>query len=145
CTASGIEAMSELQKNIWLKGKDAILVNAYISSTATWKEKGIRITQHSEFPDRPASTLTIETAEPAVFALMLKSDTVKAVTVNGMPAELRREEGYAVIKREFRNGDRIDIEIEARLHRVPLPGNARLGALKFGSVVLARLDGGPGG
>jgi uncharacterized protein len=142
CTASGIEAMSELQKNIWFRSDDAVLVNAYISSTVDWRDRGVSITQQSEFPDRLTSTLTIETAEPAALALMLKADTVRAVKVNGVPVELKIEDGYVVLDREYRDKDRIEIAIEARLHRVPLLGNDRVAALKYGSVLLARIDDG---
>jgi uncharacterized protein len=142
CTASGIEAMSELQKNIWFRSDDAVLINAYISSTVMWQDKGVSITQQSEFPDGLTSTLTIHTAEPAAFALMLKADTVRGVKVNGAPVELKIEDGYVVLDRVYRDKDRIEIAIEARLHRVSLQGNERMAALKYGSVLLARIDDG---
>ncbi len=142
CTASGIEAMSELQKNIWFRSEDTILVNAYISSTVVWKDKGVGIMQHSEFPDGLTSTLTIQTAEPAAFSLMLKAGTIRAMKVNGAPVELKHEGGYVVLDRVYRDQDRIEIAIEDKLHSVPLPGNERVAALKYGSVLLARIDDG---
>lgn len=142
CTASGIEAMSELQKNIWFKNDEAVILNAYISSTVVWKDKGVGIMQHSEFPDGLTSTLTIQTAEPAAFSLMLKAATVRAVKVNGVPVELKHEGGYVVLDRVYRDQDRIEIAIEAKLHSVPLQGNERVAALKYGSVLLARIDDG---
>src|SRR5699024_6629832 len=55
CTASGVEAMSEIQKNIWFKGEGALLLNAFISSNVVWNEKNISITQITEYPDSLSS------------------------------------------------------------------------------------------
>lgn len=91
CTASGIEAMSEIQKSIWFKNDGAILLNAFISSAVDWKERNVRITQVSGFPDKLTSTLKIEATEPVSFKLMLKADAVKAVTVNSGPMHFPSE------------------------------------------------------
>jgi DUF1680 family protein len=141
CTGSGIEAMSELQKNIWFKSGNTVLLNAFISSTAVWGEKKINIVQRTSFPDSLTSTLVIEADEPAEFRILFKEKVVKAVEINSRRIELRRENGYVAIERVFRDGDRIDIEIEASLRWVPLPDSEALAAVMFGSVLLAQVGG----
>jgi len=139
CTASGIEAMSELQKNIWFKSEDSLLLNAYISSTVVWEEKKVKVVQHTQFPDKVTSTLTITADEPTAFALMLKDKAVKAVKINSAPIELKKENGYVVIQRVFRDRDQIEIDIEASLHFVPLQGGEGKAAVMYGSVLLAQV------
>lgn len=139
CTASGIEAMSELQKNIWFKSGDALLMNAFIPSAVVWKEKHVTITQHTEFPDGLTSKLVVDAAGPSAFKLMLKEKAVKAVKINSAPIELIRENGYVGIQRVFQDQDTIEIEIEASLHLVPLQGSDRLAAVMFGTVLLAQI------
>jgi DUF1680 family protein len=139
CTASGIEAMSELQKNIWFKSDNVILLNDFISSTVVWNEMDVQITQLTEFPDTLTSTLVIEAAEPTEFKLMVKEKTVKAVKINSVSIDLMKENGYIVIQRLFNNMDKIEIEIDAFLHVVQLKGAEGLGAVMFGSVLLAQI------
>lgn len=140
CTASGIEAMSELQKNIWFRQGDGVLLNAFVSSKVVWKDKGIAIVQRTEFPDRLSSELIVEADRPAELRIAFRSRAVRSARINGEPAELRRVSGgYAVLERAFRDGDRIDIEIAASLRLVPLPGSDALSALMYGNVLLARV------
>lgn len=139
CTASGVEAMSEVQKNIWFKGEDRILLNAFISSTMVWHEMNTRITQHTEFPDSLTSTLVIEAAEPKEFKLMMKKDAVKAVKINGSPVALQKENGYIGIQCVFHDKDKIEIEIDAFLHLVPLQGRESMAAVMYGKILLAQI------
>ncbi|TYP77480.1 beta-L-arabinofuranosidase domain-containing protein [Paenibacillus methanolicus] len=139
CTASGIEAMSEIQKNIWFKNDGVILVNALISSAVDWKERNVRITQVSGFPDKLTSTLKIEATEPVSFKLMLKADAVKAVTVNSGPITFEQANGFIVIERMFHDQDKIDIEIDANMHLIPLQGAEGIAAVMYGPVLLARI------
>lgn len=139
CTASGIEAMSEIQKNIWFKSEDTILLNAFISSTVVWNEKNAKITQLTEFPDGLTSTLVIEAAAPTDFKLMIKAGDVKAVQVNSAHIDLKEENGFIVIQRVFNDKDKIEIEIDACLRLVPLKGSEDLAAVMFGSILLAQI------
>ncbi|WP_336789607.1 beta-L-arabinofuranosidase domain-containing protein [Paenibacillus sp. MMO-177] len=139
CTGSGIEAMSELQKNIWFRNGNAILLNAFVSSQAAWKERGIVIHQRTSFPDSLISALHFEMDEPAELRMMFKEKAVKNIRINDEGIHLEKEEGYIVVERLFRNGDRIDIEIEASLRLIPLPGSEASAALLYGSVLLARV------
>ncbi|MBW5446521.1 hypothetical protein GE107_10665 [Cohnella sp. CFH 77786] len=139
CTASGIEAMSEIQKNIWFKNDDTILLNAFISSVVDWRERSVRIKQVTGFPDNLTSILKIEAAEPVEFKLMLKADAVKAVTVNSKPITLDKDNRFIVIQRVFYDQDSISIEIDASLHLVSLQGTDGIAAVMYGPVLLAQI------
>jgi len=141
CTASGIEAMSEVQKNIWFKGKDTLMLNTFISSILTWKEKKVTVAQHTDFPDTLTSMLIISANEPTAFTLVLKENNVANVKINSSSIAFKRKNGYIFIQREFHDQDTVEIEINAPLHLVPLPGDEHLLAVKYGSIVLAQLGG----
>jgi DUF1680 family protein len=131
--------MSELQKNIWFKRGDTLLLNAFISSTVFWRDKKVKIDQQTDFPDSLTSTLMIEVAEPTEFKIMFKEKAVKAVKINSVRVDLKRENRYIVIQRVFHDREQIEIEIEASLHLIPLQGSERLSAVMFGSVLLAQV------
>ena len=139
CTASGIEAMSEIQKNIWFKNSDSILVNMFISSTVIWDEMNTTITQYSDYPDNLVSTLLIHVQEPVEFKLILKEASVKTVKVNSMEVNLVKESGYIIIQRVFDDEDRVEIEINSTLSLVPLKGCADIAAVMYGRILLAQL------
>ncbi|WFR61235.1 glycoside hydrolase family 127 protein [Paenibacillus amylolyticus] len=138
CTASGIEAMSELQKNIWFKSGNRLLLNAFISSIVEWSEH-TRIEQCSKYPDTLVSTLVIKTVRPVTLALYLKEKSVAAVKINASAADVQHKNGYIVIQQEFHNRDTIEIEIDAKLHLVPLQGTDSKAAVMYGSILLAQL------
>jgi DUF1680 family protein len=139
CTGSGIEAMSELQKNIWFKDQDTILLNAFISSTVEWKEIGAVISQFSDFPDSETSTLVIHLQKPAEFKLMLKEASVKTVKLNSQEIAITKENGFIIIRRVFKDNDQIEIEISASLSLVPLKGCDDMAAVLYGRILLAQL------
>lgn len=139
CTATGLEAMSEIQKNIWFRNDDSILLNMFISSTVVWDERNVIITQCSDYPDNLVSKLTVHVKEPTEFKLILKEAPVITVSVNSEYINLIRENGYIVIQRVFSDGDTIEIGIRASLSLVPLKGREDMAALVYGRVVLAQL------
>ncbi|MEK3794434.1 beta-L-arabinofuranosidase domain-containing protein [Paenibacillus sp. FSL R7-0204] len=139
CTASGIEAMSELQRNIWFKNGDALLLNAFISSSVIWKEKNAAITQQTAFPDGSTSTITIQVAEPVEFRMIFKEHAVKAVKINTVPCSPKKENNYFIIERVFYDQDTIEIDINASLHLVPLKGSENRAAVMYGSILLAQM------
>lgn len=140
CTASGIEAMSELQKNIWFTDGEALLLNAFISSKLIWKEKKVVITQHSTFPDGLTSELIFDLTEPVKMKVLLKGKSVNSVNVNSAPVDMTLENGYIIIDRLFHHRDSIKIEINAPLRLVPLQGTDHMAAVMFGSVLLAQIN-----
>lgn len=138
CTASGIEAMSELQKNIWLKEDDEIFLNTWISSTVIWDDKKTKITQYTDYPDSLNATLFIEVDEPVHFKLRLKADSVKRVRINSIPVDIICDNGFITIDRVFQDKDQVDLDINASLHLVPLKGSEDEAAVMYGKILLAQ-------
>ena len=143
CTGSGIEAVSEIQKNIWFCDDDdnALLLNAYISSEVHWEKLGITVRIDSAYPDELSASLTVCADKPVEFKLLLKADTVSSLTLNGGGVDLHGDGGFIVLRRLFGNHDRIDIKSTARLHLVPLKGGDNLSAVMFGNILLAQVGG----
>ncbi|MDR3593739.1 beta-L-arabinofuranosidase domain-containing protein [Clostridium sp.] len=139
CTASGIEAMSEIQKNIWFKGKDSLLLNMFVSSKVSWDEQNLTITQVTNYPDSLSSKLTICTHNPTKFKLLLKERSIKSVKVNSNIINFQRENGYIIIDRIFFDNDIIDIEINVSLSLVPLQGCHHVSAITYNNIVLAQI------
>jgi DUF1680 family protein len=82
------------------KGKVSIVVNP-----AAMKQFTIKV----RVPTRDVSSLY--TATPA-------ADGITSLTVNGLPVKLQIENGYAVLKRLWKGGDRIDMVLPMEPQRV---------------------------
>jgi uncharacterized protein len=137
CTASGIEAMSELQKNIWFKSEDAILVNMFTASNVFWAEKDVYIKLRTQFPDEKCAFFTIQTPNPTIFTLYFKAWAVKQIKINGVLVDLCKENDYVIIHREFRDNDRLEVEINADLQLLQLKGDPNFQALLYGKILMA--------
>lgn len=140
CTASGIEAMSEIQKNIWFRDGEVVLLNMFVSSKVIWDELGVMIEQVTDFPDNSISKLKVDVRQPTAFTLMLKASAVKSVCINGIVMELQEKNGFIALKHIFHECDEVEIDIQASLTAVPLIGSDTLEAVMYGKVLLAAIS-----
>lgn len=139
CTGSGIEAMSEVQKDIWFKSEQSVLVNLFVSSRVHWKEKKVVIWQETEYPDGSSVRYVIQTEEPTVFRIMWKKDRLHQIRYNGSEAEVQREGDYEILERLFENGDQIEGILKSGLHFEELQGKSEKGAVLYDQILLARI------
>lgn len=143
CTGSGIEAMSELQKDIWFKTDDAILVNLFVSSEVIWEEKGAVIRQETDYPDDSAVKYCIRTKNPVRFKLIWKRNRIERMKCNGADTAVRCEGDYCMLERFFADGDCIEATIKSDFHLEELQGEPEKCAVLYDQILLARIgDGG---
>ncbi len=58
--------------------------------------------------------------------------------VNGKKQKISgRPKSYVTLDREWRSGDRVEIQLPMKLHTEPLPGTTNIVALLYGPIVLA--------
>ncbi|HWF91740.1 MAG TPA: glycoside hydrolase family 127 protein [Terriglobales bacterium] len=141
CNGTGAEEFSKLTDSIYFHDDNSIFVNLYIASEVNWPEKGLRITQHTSFPEEQGTTLTISTSKPVEVDLKLripywaKSGSVK---INGRPVPaFAGPSSYLVLRGPWKNGDRIELSLPMQLHAAPMPDKESLQAAMYGPLVLA--------
>lgn len=142
CYGTGTETWAKLGDSIYFHDDNSILVNLFIPSTLDWKEKGVRLEQVTSFPDKPSTALTVHVAQPTTFTLRLHipywSDQGVRITVNGAPLDISTAPStFASISREWKDGDKVEMEMTMRLRTVPMPDDPNLVAFACGPVVLA--------
>jgi uncharacterized protein len=119
-------------------------VNLYVPSTARWTQGGtqIALTQKSQYPYESQVQFEVKTSQPAEFAVNLRIPawtTGASIAVNG-----KREEAasgsFARVQREWKNGDRIEVELPmtTRLEAIDAR-NPDVAALMVGPLVLFAL------
>ncbi|MCC7492454.1 MAG: glycoside hydrolase family 127 protein [Fimbriimonadaceae bacterium] len=140
CTGTGMENHARYGEQIWFGGDD-LWLNQFIASTVTWRAKGVQVTQSTRFPQEPRSRLTVHCPAPTDFTLRLRWPrwcVGYAVQVNGEPVALSGLPGsYVAVRRTWRDGDRVTLELPLALRCEAMPDNADRLAVLYGPLVLA--------
>ncbi|MBU6298528.1 MAG: glycoside hydrolase family 127 protein [Alphaproteobacteria bacterium] len=141
CNGTGVEEFAKLADTIYYHDGSGVYVNLYIASTLDWPERAIRLEQHTKFPDEAKTTLVVRAAPGGKWPIHLRIPgwTHGAqVSVNGRPLEAVADPGsYLQIAREWRRGDRIELDMPMRLHSEGFTDVANVQALLYGPIVLA--------
>ena len=120
---------------------DSLYVNLFIPSELNWREKNVRVTQVTRFPDEPVTRLTVHVARPTKFALRVRHPSwcaAATVAVNGRGTVASRSAGsYIALDRTWRDGDTVEVRLPMALSLQPLPNTAGIAALMYGPLVLA--------
>uniref|UniRef100_A0AAU1I692 Glycoside hydrolase family 127 protein n=1 Tax=Streptomyces sp. NBC_00180 TaxID=2903632 RepID=A0AAU1I692_9ACTN len=121
CEGTGMESATKYQDSVYFKAADgsALYVNLYSPSQLNWSEKGVTVTQATEFPREQGTTLTIGGGS-AAFALRLRVPSWATagfrVTVNGSAVSGTPAPGsYFTVSRTWRSGDTVRISMPFRL------------------------------
>lgn len=140
CVGSGMENPSRYTRNIYYKDKDNFYVNQFISSSVNWAEKGLSISQTTNYPFEDTTAITIDGGS-AKAALNLRipswinGDAV--VTINDEEPIYISESGYYTIDRVWNTGDTITLKLPMGLHTYTARDSENKVAFMYGPVVLA--------
>ena len=141
----------------YARDKDALYVNMFVGSrihVGEVAETPVEMVQRTEYPWKGAVALTVKPQQATTFSLHVRIPNrntsklytespavqgVKRLTVNGEEITPHIEKGYAVITREWRTGDVVELEFPMVPQRVVAEERVRadLGAtaLKYGPLV----------
>jgi DUF1680 family protein len=148
CSGTGIESFSRLGDFVYARRGDELFVNLFAPSEVEWPDLGVRLRQETKFPDEEKTALVVAAKAPVKFALRVRRPAWCkdgfALAVNGAAVDAKPgDDGYAVITREWRDGDRVEVALPMALRTEPLGREAndgppvRLRAACFGPLVLA--------
>lgn len=120
----------------YVKGDDGLYVNLFVGSRIDVGEVAgtrVEMVQQTDYPWKGAVGITVNPREPRRFSVRVRvpQRTTSALytatpeiggllrlAVNGQAMTPRIEKGYAVITREWRAGDRIELEVPMAVQRV---------------------------
>jgi hypothetical protein len=140
CTGTGMENHAKYGDSVWFHDRDALYLSQYVASEVSWRERRLRISQTTAFPDSAKTRLVVHAEASTTFTLRLRHPAwcrAMTVTVNGAAVHESRDTGWFDLRRRWRDGDTVDIALPMHLHLAPLPGAPDVAALMFGPLVLA--------
>jgi len=141
CVGTGMESHAKHGDSIyWTQGQD-VIVNLYIPSTLSLLQPriGLRLETQYPFADDIALTIT-RSAGIKASAISLRipawCDKPRA-SVNGEASALQAADGYLRLRRTWKEGDVIRLNLPRELRVEPTPDDANTVALLLGPLVLA--------
>lgn len=141
CVGSGFENHAKYGEAIYYHNDKGIYVNLFIPSTVDWKQKGIRLTQQTSFPQEEITTIIVNTEKPISTMLYLRYPSWSkgvSVQVNGKKINVRQKPGsYIALNRTWSDGDIVSVTYPMSLTLETTPDNCDRGALMYGPLVLA--------
>jgi uncharacterized protein len=141
CTGSGMENHAKYGDSIYFHDESGVYVNLFIASRVQWREKQLQITQITDFPNSPRTQLAIKADKPTQCAIRIRQPgwaSTATVRINGKEQQVHRTPGnYIVVSRTWKNGDRIEMDMDMQLHLEPLPASTDIAAVMYGPIVLA--------
>jgi len=146
CVGSGMENHSKYGRNIYFHNNDSLIVNLFIPSKVYWNEKGISITQQTDFPNSGKSKFIINCGTPEEFSFLIRypawSDENLNVSINGKKQSIANNPGsYITLNRKWENGDIIEIDLSPSLHLETMKDDPKKAVILYGPIVLAGLLG----
>ncbi len=143
CVGSGIENHTQYGELIYAHDNNDIYINLFVASSLNWEEKGIKLSQETNFPYSESSTITINESPNSSFNLFFrypkwaKDKTIK-VKVNGKSKTIHGKSGeYFALNQEWKKGDKIELSIPMHTTAEKLSSEDDYYAFLHGPIVLA--------
>ena len=141
CTGTGSEEYAKLTDTIYFHDDESLYVNLYIDSDLNWPEKGLRVRQETRFPEQQGTTLIVTAQTPTPLAINLRIPYWAqggSVRINGATLPAFSSPGsYLTLNRDWKTGDKVEINLPMGLHVDPMPDDATIQAMMYGPLVLA--------
>jgi hypothetical protein len=140
CVGTGMESHAKHGDSIYWEDGRSLFVNLFIPSTLDWKARGLKLNLDTEFPFDDRVALTVAKAPPITLPIAVRLPgwaEGATVSLNGKRASFERRNGYAILKRRWRAGDRIELTLPMQVKIEPTPDDPRIVAFTHGPVVLA--------
>ena len=142
CTGTGMENHAKYGESIYFHDDRGVFVNLFIASELDWPEKGIRLSQETDFPVEEGTTLVVKCERPVELALRIRipywATKGVTVTVNGQKQPTSaKPASYVTLDRTWRDGDRVQVSMPMSLWLDPMPDDSTLATVMYGPLVLA--------
>lgn len=143
CVGSGLENHGKYGELIYAHNGKDLYVNLFIPSELNWEEKGIKLTQNTEFPYEETSELQLDLDKSQRFTLHVRypgwvKEGEFKVFVNGEAQNLNAvPSSYVALERKWKNGDKVRIETPMHTEVEYLPDGSPWVSFVHGPIVLA--------
>lgn len=142
CVGTGMENHSKYGSNIYFHNDNELYVSQLISSELNWKEKGLKVSQLTSYPEEQGTKLELSCENPVSLDIMIRypywaEDGIQ-IRINGKEKRIKEEPGsFICLSREWKDGDQIVVDIPFSLRLEAMPDNENRVAVMYGPLVMA--------
>ena len=140
CVGTGMENHSKYGEFIYSRDSqtNTLYVNLFVSSKLT--NENYSLTQETNFPYEPGSTLSIDKSGTYTIAIRKPSWCSNFdISINGTDKSVTEKDGYIHIENDWKAGDIIRISLPMQLNYLPCPGYDDYIALRYGPILLGAI------
>ena len=142
CVGTGMENHALHGLGLYNAGADRLWVNVYAPSTASWDAAGVKLAMDTTFPEGDSASLEVVAAPAKPLTFLLRRPRWAGegftVAVNGVAEQdLPKPASYVELKRTWKAGDTITLNLPKTLRLEPLVNNPRRTAIMWGPLMLA--------
>lgn len=142
CFGTGMENHTKYNIGIYFHDDDTVYVTQYIPSVLNWKEAGFELEQKTEYPKNGKITFTVKKAPSKELRLHFRTPGWVTgnieVGVNGKNEKIASTENGWSVKRAWKAGDTVTLDIPMALRGEPLfGGHDEYTAYFYGPTLLA--------
>jgi uncharacterized protein len=144
CSGTLPQVAADYRILIYFRDPAGVFVNLYLPSTLKWTAADgaqMTLTQSGDYPIGGRIGVTLRASRPSDFALRLRipgwAGSGAVIRVNGSPVSPSVVTGFATLRRSWKDGDRIDLELPMPMRLEPIdPQHQETVALVRGPLVL---------
>ena len=147
CSGTRPQAITDYHNLIYFYDEDSIYISQFFASDAnfTIKNEDVKISQITTFPEEEKSKITIELKSSSKFSVKIRIPDWLAepmgIKINGKNYDYKTDKNWAIIDREWKNKDIIEINLPMNLYISQIdPNNDCPFAIMYGPIALAAWD-----
>lgn len=132
CSGTLPQVAADYRILIYFRDARGVFVNLYLPSTLAWTAADgtrVTLTQTGEYPIDSKVSITLRAPRSSRFALRLRipawASQAAEIRINGERAPAGMDKGFAVLQREWKDGDRIELDLDPPLRLEAIDANHR--------------------
>lgn len=142
CVGTGMENHSKYSKNIYYHNNHELYVSQYIASELNWAGKGLKLTQHTNYPEEQGTTLEFDCENPLELTVKIRypywAEKGIEISVNGKAVKVNEQPGsFVAVNREWKNEDKLEVKFPFDIRLETMPDDSNRVVLMYGPLVLA--------
>lgn len=142
CVGTGMETHSKYGANIYYHNEEELYISQYIASAVDWTEKGLTLTQQTNYPEQQGTRLVFSLEQPKALTLYLRyphwAEAGIEIALNGKPQPVEADPGsFLAIERTWEDGDEVTVGFPFTLRLEEMPDDEDRIAVFYGPIVLA--------
>jgi hypothetical protein len=142
CIGTGMENHAKYGASIFFHNDDELYIYQFIASELTWHDKGLTVTQKTQYPEEQGTVVEITAENPVELTIYIRypgwATKGIEIDVNGKKKRVSGMPGsFIPLTRKWKSGDRIEVHIPFELRLESMPDDSLRVAVFNGPVVLA--------